>query len=49
MLRQWKVLKIILLVAITEAGGNLFFYGIEYAIDDIGFNFGIDNLVIGGT
>lgn len=36
-------------MAITEAGGNLFFYGIEYAIDDIGFNYGVDNLVLGST
>jgi hypothetical protein len=42
-------LKIIILVAITECGGNLFFYGIEFAIDDIGFDFGIDNLVLGST
>lgn len=27
-LRQWQYLKIILFMAITEAGGNLFFYGI---------------------
>lgn len=36
-------------MAITEAGGNLFFYGIQYAIDDIGFNYGVDNLVLGST
>lgn len=27
----------------------MFFYGIEYAIDDIGFNYGVDNLVLGTT
>jgi hypothetical protein len=42
-------LKIIILVAITECGGNLFFFGIEFAIDDIGINFGLDNLVLGLT
>lgn len=36
-------------MAIVESGGNLFFYGIQYAIDDIGFNYGVDNLVLGGT
>lgn len=36
-------------MSIVESGGNLFFYGIEYAIDDIGFNYGADNLVIGTT
>lgn len=46
-LKQWKYLKIILCTAITESGGNLIFYGIEFAINDIGFSYGVDNLLLG--
>ena len=48
-IKQWKYLKIILFMGITESGANVFFYGIEFAVDDIGFNYGIDNLVMGIT
>lgn len=44
-----KYLKIIILTALTEAGGNLFYFGIEFAIDDIGFSYGVDNIVLGAT
>ena len=47
--KNWKYLKIILCTGITETGGNLIFYGISFAMDDIGFNFGIDNLLLGVT
>lgn len=36
-------------MAIIESGGNLLFYGIGYAINDIGYNFGIMNMVLGLT
>ena len=36
-------------MGITESGANVFFYGIEFAVDDIGFNYGFDNLVMGIT
>lgn len=38
-----------MLTALTEAGGNLFYFGIEYAIGDIGLGYGIDNLILGST
>lgn len=36
-------------MCVVEGGGNLFFYGVEYAINDIGFSFGVNNLLIGIT
>ena len=36
-------------MGITESGANVFFYGIEFAVDDIGFSYGFDNLVMGIT
>lgn len=48
-LKQWKYLKIIIFMGIVESGANVFFYGIEYAVDDIGFDYGTDNLVMGIT
>ena len=48
-IKQWKYLKVILFMGITESGANVFFYGIEFAVDDIGFNYGFDNLVMGIT
>lgn len=48
-LSKWKYLKIIICMSLVESGGNLCFYGIEYAINDIGYSFGINNLVIGIT
>ena len=48
-LKQWKFLKIILFMGIVESGANIFFYGIEFAVDDIGFSYGFDNLVMGIT
>lgn len=36
-------------MGIVESGANVFFYGIEYAVDDIGFDYGTDNLVMGIT
>lgn len=34
---------------IVESGGNLCFYGIQYAVNDIGYSFGVNNLLIGLT
>jgi hypothetical protein len=46
-LSKWKYLKVIICMSIVEAGGNLCFYAIQYAVNDIGYNFGINNLLIG--
>jgi C4-dicarboxylate transporter len=46
---KWKYLKIIICMAIVESGGNLCFYAIQYAINNIGYSFGINNLVLGLT
>ena len=48
-IKQWKYLKIIICMGIAESGANVFFYGIEFAVNDIGFNYGFDNLVMGIT
>lgn len=48
-LRKWQYLKIIICMGITESGANILFYGIQFAVDDIGFNYGFDNLVMGIT
>lgn len=36
-------------MSIVESGGNLCFYGIQYAVNDIGYSFGVNNLLIGLT
>lgn len=36
-------------MSFVEAGGNLCFYGIGFAINDIGYSFGAMNLAIGLT
>lgn len=36
-------------MCIVESGGNLCFYGIQYAVNDIGYSFGLNNLLIGVT
>ena len=46
-LSKWKYLKVIICMAIVEGGGNMSFYVIAYAINDIGYSFGIMNLAIG--
>lgn len=48
-LSKWKYIKIILCMSIVESGGNLCFYGIQYAVNDIGYSFGVNNLLIGLT
>lgn len=48
-LTKWKFLKIIICMSIVESGENLCYYGIEYAINDIGYSFGVNNLVLGLT
>ena len=47
--KQWKYLKIILFTGITETGGNLIFYGISFAMNDIGLSYGVNNLLLGTT
>lgn len=44
---KWKYLKIILCVSIIEGGANLCFYGLEYAMSNVGYSFGTNNLLIG--
>lgn len=34
-------------MSIVESGGNLCFYAIQYAVNDIGYSFGVNNLLIG--
>lgn len=36
-------------MSIVESGGNLCFYGVGYAINDIGYSFGFMNLLLGIT
>lgn len=48
-LAKWKYFKIIICMAVVMGGSNLSFFVIEYSINDIGYNFGIMNLVIGLT
>lgn len=45
--RHWPYLKCIILISLFEITTNMFYYGTQYSMEDIGSNFGVNMLIIG--
>lgn len=45
--RKWENLKIICLVGLIYAIGNIMYFGIEFTFQDQGYNYGINSIIIG--
>ena len=47
MLKSRKYLKITIILCISETGANLYYWGTNYSIDQIGFEYGTNLLASG--
>lgn len=47
MFKKWSYVKIIILVSVFEVTTNMFYYGTQYSMEDIGSNFGTNLLIVG--
>ena len=45
--KDFKYLRILLLVAVLEIGANSYYYGIQFSLGNIGTNFGYNIILTG--
>lgn len=45
--KDFKYLKILLLVAVLEIGANAYYYGVQFSLGQVGTNFGYNILLTG--